>query len=152
MKKITTLFLLLLTLIISCKEEKRKLIIENNKMEIKKYSLPNDEFREKVLYKIRHENDKKKFITLLNSLDKKNLSFCDFVKREFEIDDSCYSIALKRYPKPEMQIDFMKAHDEVYDIAQKKILNQIEFSNRDANFLTIAYSFDQNIKNFCGKY
>ncbi|MDN3694112.1 hypothetical protein QWZ06_18430 [Chryseobacterium tructae] len=152
MKKVSICLFILLVTITSCKDEKSPLIIKENKSATKKYNLPNDEFREKILSKIKHENDKKKLEKLLQDLDKKNLSFCNFVKNEFKIDDSCYSAALKRYPAPEMQKEFMKVHNDIYEIAQKKYLQQIGITDKDANFLTVVYSFDQNVQKLCGKY
>ncbi|UKB85311.1 hypothetical protein LF887_06695 [Chryseobacterium sp. MEBOG06] len=127
-------------------------MIKETKAETKKYSLANDEFREKVLPQIKHDNDKKKLHSLLKVLDQKQLSFCSFVKREFEMDDSCYTVALKEYPFPEMQNEFIKMHDEIYDVAEKKYLSRIGLTYEDANYLTTVYSFDQNVKYFCGKY
>lgn len=152
MKKISICFFILLVTIMSCKDEKSQLTIKENKSEAKKYKLPNDEFREKILPKIKHENDKQRLDKLLNILDERNLSFCNFIKSEFKIDDSCYSIALKKYPAPELQNEFIKVHDNIYDIAQKEYLQKININDKDADFLIVVYSFDQNAKNFCGKY
>lgn len=152
MKQISTYLFFLLIALISCKGEKQSITIKENKIKSKKYNLPNDEFREKILFKIKHENDKKRLNSVLLILDKKSISFCDFVKREFEIDDSCYSIALKKYPAPEMHHELMKIHDDIYNTAQKKYLRQINISDKDANFLIVAYSFDQNVQNYCRKY
>lgn len=149
MKKISFAFLVLL-LLISCQNEKQNSVIKINKIVEK--NLSNDEFRKIVIPKVKHENDRKKLTILLNNLDEKNLSLCDFVRREFEIDDSCFAIAKEKYPDPEMQIKFMEVHDNVFEIAHKKFLKQTNFTEQDAFFLTVAYSFDENVKNFCGKY
>jgi hypothetical protein len=152
MKQISIYLFFLSIIIISCKDEKQNLIIKETKFETVEYKLPNDEFREKILPKIKHENDKKKLSSLLKILDEKQITFCSFMKREFEIDDSCYAVALEKYPSPEMQNEFIKAHDKIYNSAQRKYLKNIGITDKDANFLTVAYSFDQKIQNFCGKY
>lgn len=149
MKNIPFIFLLLLSLI-SCQDEKQNSIIKENKIAEK--NLSNDQFKKIVLPKLKHENDRKKLTILLNKLDKQHLSLCDFVRREFKIDDSCFAVAKEKYPDPEMQIKFMEVHDNVFEIAHKKFLKQTNFTEHDAFFLTVAYSFDENVKNFCGKY
>lgn len=148
MNKISFTFLLLL--LISCQNEKQNSIVKENK--IVKKDLSNHNFRKIILPKLKHETDRKKLTILLNHLDEKHLSLCDFVRREFEIDDSCFAIAKEKYPYPEMQVKFMEVHDNVYKIAHKKFLRQTNFTEHDALFLTVAYSFDENVKNFCGKY
>ncbi|MCS3529500.1 hypothetical protein [Chryseobacterium sp. JUb7] len=143
-------FISLLILFISCKKEKQNLWNQGIKTEVKDIS--NNSFREKILPRIEHENDRKKLTILLDRLDKQNLSLCDFIRREFEIDDSCFAIAKETYPDPEMQIKFMEVHDNVYEIAHRKFLKQTNFTEHDALFLTVVYSFDDNVKKFCGKY
>jgi len=149
MNKISFTFLFLL-LLISCQNENQNSTVKENKIVEK--DLSNSNFRKVVLPKLKHETDRKKLTILLNHLDEKHLSLCDFVRREFEIDDSCFAVAKEKYPDPEMQVKFLEVHDNVYEIAHKKFLKQTNFTEHDANFLTIAYSFDENVKNFCGKY
>lgn len=50
-----------------------------------------------------------------------------------------------------MQIKFMEVHDSVYEIAHKKFLRQTNFTENDALFLVVAYSFDEDVRNFCGE-
>lgn len=46
----------------------------------------------------------------------------------------------------------MKIHDSAYEIAQRKFLKQIELIEHNALILIVAYSFNENVSNFCGKY
>lgn len=142
----------LLILLISCKEKKQNTFIKENIVTTKNYSLPNNEFREKILPKIKHDSDKKKLTILLDSLDKRKLSYCDLIKREGEIDDSCYDVARAKYPEPEMIVEFTKVHDDTFDIAHAKFAKQINLTERQINYITIFYYFDKNVKNFCGDY
>ncbi|MDR6920564.1 hypothetical protein [Chryseobacterium sp. 2987] len=149
MKKGIVYFCCLLMLIISCKKEIQS--SENrNKTKTKIYTLPNDEFREKILPKLEHKKDQTQLTILLDSLDKINLSYCDFMKREFEIDDSCYTVARKKYPDPTMQIQFSKLHDETFDIAHEKFLKQINLNKKQTDFISVFYFFNKDVKSFCG--
>lgn len=150
--KPTLLFLLLLIVIISCKRKEQNFIIKENKVQVKKYNLPNDEFREKVLPKVKQGKDKIKLAALLDSLDKRNLSYCDLMKREYEIDDSCYDVARAKYPEPEMMVQFATLHDETFDLAHAKFAKQINLTEKQTNYITLFYYFDKNVKNFCGNY
>lgn len=69
-------------LIISCKKNTE---IQKNIVAAKLYNLPNNEFREKVIPKLRNKDDRKLLIKLSKSLDQKNMSICQFIKREFEL-------------------------------------------------------------------
>ncbi|WP_267406339.1 hypothetical protein [Chryseobacterium sp. GM_Chr_2] len=145
-------FLFLIISLISCKEKKQDSIIKEKATAAKIYNLPNDEFREKVLPKVKQGKDKNKLTAFLDSLDKRNLSYCDLMKREYEIDDSCYDVARAKYPEPEMSIQFVKLHDETFDVAHAKFAKQINLTEKQINYITIFYYFDKNIKNFCGEY
>lgn len=46
----------------------------------------------------------------------------------------------------------MEVHDKVYEIAHKRFLKQTKFNEHDASFLVVAYSFDEKVKKFCGKF
>jgi hypothetical protein len=153
MKQITifSLFFLLI-LFISCNQEKQNSITQKNKTEHKKYTLPNDEFREKVIHQLEHEKDKKLLANLLDSLDKRNISYCELMKREYEIDDSCYDVARAKYPEPEMTVQFAQLHDDTFDIAHAKFAKQINLTEKEINYITIFYHFNENVKNFCGEY
>jgi hypothetical protein len=148
MKTLFTLFFLSV-LIISCKKNTE---IQKNIVAAKLYNLPNDEFREKVIPKLRNKDDRKILTKLSKSLDQKNMSICQFIKREFEIDDSCFAVAKEKYTDPEMQVQFMKIHDSAYEIAQSKFLRQVEITEHNALILIVSYSFNENVSNFCGKY
>jgi hypothetical protein len=136
---------------VACQKDHKKIRVQS-KDHASSYQLPNDEFREKVLPKFKYEKNKSTIITILNSLDKKNVSFCEVVKREYEIDDSCYAIALAKYPDPNDQTKLLKLHNDIYDKKQTNYLKQIGITERQADLLTTAYAFDENVKNFCGKY
>ncbi len=151
MKKSLIYFFSLIILIISCKREKQNLESQN-KVKQKIYSLPNEEFREKILPKVENKNDQIQLAILLDSLDKKNLSYCDFMKREFEIDDSCYAVARKKYPEPSMQLQFSELHDKTFDTAHGRFLKQINLTKKQTDFITIFYFFNKDVKSFCGAY
>ena len=140
------LFLIIALTFFSCQKENTKEVIQ------KKYLLPNDEFREKIIPNIKSLKDKSKLGILLDSLDKRKLSFCDFVQKEFKLDDSCYDVAKKHFPLLEDQEKFVKIHNEVYDIAHKKFLQKTKITEKDSDYLVIVYSFNENVKNFCGRY
>lgn len=150
MKKSSFLFSLFL-LLISCQNEKQNSIIKENISETKKYNLPNHEFREKVLPNIKSEKDKNKLSIFLDSLDKRNLSYCNLMTREGEIDDSCYDVARAKYPEPEMMVQFSKLHDDTFDVAHAKFAKQINLTEKQINYITIFYYFDKNVRNFCGE-
>lgn len=140
------LFLIIALTFFSCQKENTKEVIQ------KKYMLQNDKFREKIIPNIKSLKDKSKLGILLDSLDKRKLSFCDFVQKEFKLDDSCYDVAKKHFPLPEDQEKFVKIHNEVYDIAHKKFLQKTKITEKDSDYLVIVYSFNENVKNFCGRY
>lgn len=149
MQKILFIFLFLL-LLISCQNEKQNSIIKENMTKAKEY-IPNDELREKILPKF-IDKCKPKFERLLDSLDQKKISFCNFVKREDEIDDSCYAEALEVYPNPEDQKEFLQLHNDIYDRKQRKYLKEIGITEKEADLLITIAVFDKNVKNFCDKY
>jgi hypothetical protein len=61
-------------------------------------------------------------------------------------------VAKEKYPDSEMQVQFMKIHDSAYEIAQRKFLRQAELTEHNTLILIVAYSFNENVSNFCGKY
>jgi hypothetical protein len=61
-------------------------------------------------------------------------------------------VAKEKYPDPEMQVQFMKIHDSVYEITQKKFLKQVELTEHNSLILIFAYSFNENVSIFYGKY
>lgn len=150
MKKTVSVFLLLS--LISCRNEKIKSAAEKNIAETKQYILPNDQFRKEILPQLKHKNDKEKLAALLDSLDKRALSYCDFIKREYEIDDSCYDVARAEYPGPEMQPEFTKLHDDAFDAAHAGFSKQINLTEKQLNDLAIFYAFDKNVRDFCGAF
>ena len=149
MKKI--LFLIITLLAFSCQKEERSKPIKREVAQ-KKHLLPNDEFREKLIPNIKNSKDRDKLGSLLDSLDKRKLSFCDFVQQEFKLDDSCYDVARKHFPLPEDQEKFAKIHNDVYDVAQKRFLQKTKMTEKDSDYLVIVYSFNENVKNICGRY
>lgn len=118
----------------------------------KKYLLPNDEFREKVLSKLSNPKDIPVLDTIITQLDKQNLSFCQFIKRMFEIDDSCYAIAKEKFPDPSQQTEFSKEHSKSLKILEPRYLKTIGLSNRLADIATTAYAFDKRARNLCGNF
>lgn len=149
MKKI--LFSIIIVISFSCQKENTNTPIVKKIIQ-KKNLLPNDEFREKIIPNIINPKDRNRLEILLDSLDKRKLSFCDFVQQEFKLDDSCYDIAKKHFPLPEDQERFTMIHNDVYDVAHKKFLQKTKISEKDSDYLVIVYSFNENVKNFCGRY
>lgn len=149
MKKTISVFLLLS--LISCQNEKTKPTGTGNTVETKKYILPNDQFRKEILPQLEHEKDRVKLTVLLDSLDKRALSYCDLIKRENDIDDSCYGVARAEYPEPEMQAEFTRLHDDAFDAAHAKFSKHINLTEKQLNYLVIFYAFDRQVRNFCGK-
>lgn len=115
-------------------------------------ALPNDRFRKEIISKITNPKDLKKFDTLLTALDKKGVSFCDFMQRLYKLDDSCYALAKQKYPDPFQQNEFMKVHDKAIQQAEAKYLKSLHLRKDFSTFASVAYNFDQDIKNFCGTY
>jgi hypothetical protein len=145
------LFIVVIAFTFSCQKAETNKPITKTVIQ-KKYLLPNDEFRERIIPNIKKSKDVKKLETLLDSLDKRKLSFCEFVQQEFKLDDSCYDVAKKQFPLPEDQEKFVKVHNDVYDIAQKRFLQKTKMTEKNSDYLIIVYSFDKNVKNFCGKF
>jgi hypothetical protein len=156
MKRI--LYFLPLLLIFNCQKKDIK-IVKNFadtlrvKPKIKKKELlPNDEFREKVLPYLKNNSGKEKLAKILKVLDSKNISFCEYVKKEFQFDDSCYALAKKKFPEPTMQKSFTKFHDKIFDKAHLKLVKKYDLSEKDAELLTTIYAFDSNSRELCGNY
>jgi len=148
MKKTASAFLLLS--LICCQNEKTTSPVDENIVETEEYILPNDQFRKEILPQLKHEKDREKLAVLLDSLDKRALSYCDFIKREGEIDDSCYAVADAKYPEPGMQSEFIKLYDAAFDAAHAKFSKQINLTEKQLNYLAIFHAFDKNVRNFCG--
>ena len=117
----------------------------NNKNE----NLPNSSFREKIIPKITDKENLKKFDSLLTSLDKSGISYCQFVQRIFEIEDSCYNAAKKRYPDPETEDDFVKLNLQSVKEVETKYLSALNLNKEFSMFATTVYNLDQTIKTFC---
>ncbi|WP_294216269.1 hypothetical protein [uncultured Chryseobacterium sp.] len=145
------LFILLVFLIISCQKKEAGNSIKDDLASVKPARLSNDEFRTKALSFLKSE-DQEKYSAILDVLDKQHLSFCNFMKREYEIDDSCYAIARSKYPEPEMQMQFIQCHDQAFDLLHARFLKQIHLTEHQANYLSALYYFNQDIRNFCGSY
>ncbi len=118
----------------------------------KKYLLPNDEFREKVITKLSNPKDISILDTIVNQLDTQNLSFCQFIKRMFEIDDSCYAIAKEKFPDPSQQIDFSNEHSKNLKILEPRYLKTIGFIHRQSEIATTIYAFNKDARDLCGNY
>ncbi len=101
--------------------------------------LSNARFREKVMPTITNPRDHAILDSILLHLDKVNLSFCRFVQRQLEIDDSCYAVAKRDYPDPSMQKDFIKRHDIAIKLAQPAYLKSLNMEARWADIAVTAY-------------
>lgn len=127
------------------------LIACNNNKTGKQAGLPNDVFREKVISKILDKADIMKFDTLLAGLDKKGITYCQFVQRLSQLDDSCYNIAKEKYPDPENETDFVKLHLQTTDEAESKYTTQLDLNNRLSAFAISVYNNPNlNVRSFCG--
>jgi hypothetical protein len=117
-----------------------------------KDSLPNDEFRRLIVKQLENEKDSKKLDTLITLLDKRGISFCQFIKRLIELDDSCYALAKHKFPDPSQQRDFSKVHDEAIENAEATYMKGLHLKESWALYAEIAYGFDKSIKDYCGRY
>lgn len=126
--------------------------LDGSLKEGKNYLMPNDEFREKVLSKLSNPKDISVLDTLVTQLDKQNLSFCQFIKRMFEIDDSSYAIARAKFPKSSQQLNFSKEHSKSLKVLEPRYLNTIGVSHRQADIATTVYAFTKEAKILCGNY
>ncbi|WP_128414565.1 hypothetical protein [Chryseobacterium sp. Leaf201] len=72
------------------------------------------------------------------------------MKREVEIDDSCYAVADAKYPEPGMQSEFIKLYDAAFDAAHAKFSKQTNLTEKQLNYLVIFHAFDKNVRNLCG--
>ena len=149
-----TTYFVFLIFTISCNFSSENKIINHtpNHAELKPNSLPNDEFREYIIPSITEPQDLIIFEELLSTLDKNNLTFCQFVKQLFVLDDSCYSVAKQKYPDPSQHAAFAKVHDKAIKEAQNKYLETLNLNKDMATFASVAYSFDSKIKLICGNY
>lgn len=120
--------------------------------ESKKSNLPNDTFRETVVTKITDTINLARFDSLLAGLDKKGISYCSFVQRLSELEDSCYSVAKRKYPDPENEEDFVKTNSEATKEAHSKYLAAISISTGLSAFATSEYNSSQDIKSYCDKH
>lgn len=146
-----TLFIPLILLIISCQKKEVGNSIRDDLAPTRPARLSNDQFRNKALSFLKPE-EQEKCSAILNVLEKQHLSFCDFMKREYEIDDSCYTIARSEYPEPEMQMQFVQCHDQAFDLLHSRFLKQIHLTEHQANYLSALYYFNRDIRNICGSY
>lgn len=118
----------------------------------KKVDLPNDTFRKTIIPKITDTANINKFDTLLTNLDKKDISYCQFIQRLSEMEDSCYNIAKRKYPDPENEEDFVKANLQAVNIAESKYFTELNITKDLSRFASSEYGSDQNIRSFCNKH
>lgn len=153
-----TRYFLSLLLIFNCQKKDTKIVKNlSDTLKVKpkiekKELIPNDEFREKVLPYLKNNGDKEKLAKILKVLDSKNISFCEYVKKEFQFDDSCYALAKKKFPAPTMQKSFAKFHDKIFDEGHLKLVKKYDLREKDADLLTTIYAFDSNTRELCGNY
>lgn len=124
----------------------------NENLSEKDAVLPNDKFRKDIVSKVTNPDDSKQFNALLDSLDKRDISYCHFLKRLHEIDDSYYAVAKVKYPAPEQQDRFSRAHSKAVRGAEARYLDSLKISDDLKTFAITAYYFDQKVNNFCGEY
>lgn len=74
------------------------------------------------------------------------------MKREYEINDSCYQVANAQYPDPEMTNQTIQLHNDIFDVAHANFAKQIKLTEAQINNITAFYYFNIDVKNFCGKY
>jgi len=120
--------------------------------ENKKAGLPNDPFREAVIPKITDQLNVHKFDTLLINLDKKGISYCHFVQRLSELEDSCYDVAKRKYPDPENEEDFVKKNLQAFKEAESIYLTEVNITLELSRFATSEYGSDQHVRSFCNNH
>lgn len=116
---------------------------------IQKPELANDSFRAVCMPEITDPKDIKMFDTLLNALDKKQVSFCELNQNLLRLDDSCYDVAKRLYPNPDDQEKSKKIHSKAIREAQTRYLNSFGLRDDYATFATINFYFYPNIQTFC---
>ncbi len=126
--------------------------LKTSSNEIKDARYPNAEFREKVLSKLSPGKNNTRLVTLISLLDKSGLSYCQFIKHLFYIEDSCYAAAKIQYPNPTMQSQFARYKNKILGIAQPEYLKNAGLDENWAEFATDEYASNDTIKNFCGGY
>jgi hypothetical protein len=150
-KKLLIILILFALNIASCNNGTKKNVDKIDPKLNTESNTTNDRFRKVIISKITNPQDLKQFNTLLTALDKKGVSFCQFVQRLLELDDSCYAAAKRRVPDPSNQKEFVKLHDNAIKMAEKKYLEYLKVENGLNTFAVAAYSFDNDIKQFCDR-
>lgn len=129
-----------------------KAFVKRDTLFVRPEGLPNDEFRMVIMKQITIERDYRKLDTLIALLDKRGLSFCQFIKRLDELDDSCFALARSQFPDPSQQSELSDAHDKAIERAEANYMRELNLRESWALFAEVAYGFDRRIKNYCGTY
>lgn len=118
---------------------------------IEKDVLPNDNFRRQLRPHL-GEKDKVTFDSVLTTLDNSGLTFCQYIQRLMELDDSCFAVANRKFPDPsqhrELSIYITKAVDKA-EIAYSKSLG---LSKHCLEFAGTVYAFDTTARRICGNF
>ncbi|UPK72309.1 hypothetical protein [Chitinophaga filiformis] len=129
-----------------------KAVVKRDTLFVRKEDLANNEFRMAIMKQIAIERDYRKLDTLITLLDKRGLSFCQFIKRLYELDDSCFALARSQFPDPSQQSDLSNVHDKAIKRAEANYMKELNLSESWALFAEVVYGFDGRIKNYCGAY
>jgi len=121
----------------------------NEDLSGKRTGLPNEVFSKKIIPALTDSSSIVKFHLLLTGLDNKGISYCQFVQRLTQLDDSCYSVAKRKYPDPENEDEFVKLHLQATMEAEAKYLSALNLDMSFSTFATAAYNTNQDIRSFC---
>jgi hypothetical protein len=113
---------------------------------------PNDEFRKSVVPYITGEKDLKTIDIILTTLDRKGLTFCQFIQRLLQLDDSCYAAANRKFPSPAEQKELNKYVDKAITSAESKYVKSLNITKHSLEFAGALYGFDKHTRRFCGNF
>lgn len=113
--------------------------------------LPNDRFRRELSPHVRGK-DSLTLDTVLSVLDKKGLTFCVYIQRLMELDDSCFAVSKRKFPDPSQQKELSNYITNAVERAEIGYSRSLGMSKHSMDFAETVYAFDTTARRICGNF
>ena len=112
---------------------------------------PNDRFRRELRPQI-GEKDKVTLDSVLATLDKRALTFCQYIQRLMELDDSCFAVSKRKFPDPAQQKELSSYIDKAVNKAEINYSRSLGLSKHSMDFAEAIYAYDSTARRICGNF
>jgi hypothetical protein len=117
----------------------------------KKDSHPNDRFRRELNTQMKGK-DSLTMDSILLVLDKNGLTFCQYIQRLMQVDDSCSAISKRKFRDPLQQQELSSYVTKAVDKAEISYSKSLGMSKHSMEIAEAVYAFDTTARRICGNF